>query len=94
MIYALTPRQRQIIDLRAAGLPIKAVARELGISPNTVKNASAAAYRKLGVETINGAMTVLGMYGSSDPLVLRMIDIEEEQHRERLAFLRALLETP
>jgi DNA-binding CsgD family transcriptional regulator len=34
----LTPREREVVALLAAGLPRKAVAARLGISPNTVRN--------------------------------------------------------
>jgi DNA-binding CsgD family transcriptional regulator len=45
----LSPRERTVLQLTGAGQSTKAVARELGISPNTVKFHLRAAYEKLGV---------------------------------------------
>ncbi len=45
----LSPRERTVLELTAAGLSTKAVARRLGISPNTVKFHMQAAFEKLGV---------------------------------------------
>ncbi len=45
----LSPRERTVVELTGAGLSTKAVARELGISPNTVKFHLQAAFQKLGV---------------------------------------------
>jgi DNA-binding CsgD family transcriptional regulator len=48
---ALTPRQRQICELAAAGKGNRAIAAELFLSIKTVETHLAAAYRKLGVST-------------------------------------------
>jgi DNA-binding CsgD family transcriptional regulator len=48
---ALTPRQRQICELAAAGKGNRAIAAELFLSVKTVETHLAAAYRKLGVST-------------------------------------------
>jgi DNA-binding CsgD family transcriptional regulator len=48
---ALTPRQRQICALAAAGKGNRAIAAELFLSIKTVETHLAAAYRKLGVST-------------------------------------------
>lgn|GEM_PF-1369871 len=45
----LSPRERTVVELTGAGLSTKAVARQLGISPNTVKFHLQAAFAKLGV---------------------------------------------
>jgi DNA-binding NarL/FixJ family response regulator len=45
----LSPRERTVLELTGAGLSTKAVARELGISPNTVKFHLHAVFEKLGV---------------------------------------------
>ena len=44
----LSPRERDVLGLAGAGLSTKAVARQLGISPNTVKFHLQAAFDKLG----------------------------------------------
>ena len=48
---ALTPRQRQICELAAAGKGNRAIAAELFLSVKTVETHLATAYRKLGVST-------------------------------------------
>ena len=48
---ALTPRQREVCDLAAAGIPNRAIAERLFLSVKTVETHLAAAYRKLGVAT-------------------------------------------
>ncbi len=47
----LSPRERTVLELTGRGLSTKAVARQLGISPNTVKFHLQAAFEKLGVAT-------------------------------------------
>ena len=48
---ALTPRQRQVCELAAAGKGNRAIAQELFLSIKTVETHLAAGYRKLGVST-------------------------------------------
>jgi len=48
---ALTPRQRQIVELAAAGKANRAIAQQLFLSIKTVETHLAAGYRKLGVNT-------------------------------------------
>jgi DNA-binding CsgD family transcriptional regulator len=48
---ALTPRQRQIIELAAADTANRAIAQQLFLSIKTVETHLAAGYRKLGVRT-------------------------------------------
>ena len=55
---ALSPRERTALDLTAAGLFNKAIARRLDISPNTVKFHLQAAFDKLGVTTRAEAVMV------------------------------------
>jgi DNA-binding NarL/FixJ family response regulator len=45
----LSRRERTVLQLTGSGLPTKSVARQLGISPNTVKFHLQAAFDKLGV---------------------------------------------
>jgi PAS domain S-box-containing protein len=47
----LTPRQREILGLIASGLSTAEVARELTLSPETVRNHLRNAFRELGVHT-------------------------------------------
>ncbi len=48
---ALTPRQRQIVELAAAGKGNRAIAQQLFLSIKTVETHLAAGYRRLGVST-------------------------------------------
>jgi DNA-binding CsgD family transcriptional regulator len=57
---ALTPRQREICELAAAGKANRAIAGELFVSIKTVETHLAAAYRKLGVGTRAGLAACLG----------------------------------
>lgn len=47
--HNLTPRERQIAAAIARGLPNREIARELGVSEQTVKNQLSILYEKLGV---------------------------------------------
>lgn len=51
----LTARESEVLTLLATGLPNKAIARELGISPKTVGNHVEHIYSKLGVSNRAGA---------------------------------------
>jgi DNA-binding NarL/FixJ family response regulator len=55
----LTSRQQQVISLVSEGHANKVIARELGISPSTVKVHVHAAFRALGVHSRLGAMAAL-----------------------------------
>lgn len=46
---ALTPRERQVLDLIAAGLGNATIAARLGISPNTIANHTSSIFAKLHV---------------------------------------------
>jgi DNA-binding CsgD family transcriptional regulator len=46
----LTPREGEILELLATGRSTKELARQLGVSPNTVKTHVSRVYEKLGVE--------------------------------------------
>jgi DNA-binding CsgD family transcriptional regulator len=48
---ALTPRQRQICELAAAGKGNRAIAQQLFLSIKTVETHLAAGYRKLGINS-------------------------------------------
>jgi DNA-binding NarL/FixJ family response regulator len=45
----LTPRQKQVLQALSRGLPNKLIARELGVSENTIKEHIAAVFAVLGV---------------------------------------------
>ena len=46
---AVSPRERDVLTAFAAGATNPAIARELGLSPNTVKQHASSIFRKLGV---------------------------------------------
>ena len=56
---ALTPRQREIVELAAAGKGNRAIAQQLFLSIKTVETHLAAGYRKLGVNTRMGLSTAV-----------------------------------
>ena len=45
----ITPREEEVLGLLAAGKANKEIARQLGVSPNTVKSQVASLYQKLEV---------------------------------------------
>ena len=51
-VRALTPRQRQIMELVVGGQPSKNIAADLGISRRTVENHRASIMRKTGSTSI------------------------------------------
>jgi DNA-binding NarL/FixJ family response regulator len=57
---ALSPREAEILLLRAQGYGNKEVADQLGLSQQTVKNYAFSAYKALDVTGIVGAMWKLG----------------------------------
>lgn len=60
---ALSPAERRVAGLAGNGLQYKEIARELGISPATVRNQLHAVYQKLGVADRRGLIRVLGASG-------------------------------
>lgn len=58
-LSALTDRQRELVDLAAAGLPDKAIASRLTISDSTVGNHFRAIYAKLGIRKRSQLITLL-----------------------------------
>lgn len=58
-LTGLTERQQQVIKLLSQGHPNKVIARELGISPSTVKVHVHAAFRALGVHSRLAAVAAI-----------------------------------
>jgi two-component system CheB/CheR fusion protein len=71
-IAALTPRQRQIMDLVLSGHPSKNIAADLGISQRTVETHRASIMKKTGVKSLPGlarlALAAAGK-GADEPSV-------------------------
>jgi FixJ family two-component response regulator len=61
---ALSPRERQVMELVAAGKMNKQVAGDLGISEITVKIHRAAAMRKMGARTLADLIRMADMLSS------------------------------
>ncbi|HEX8842675.1 MAG TPA: response regulator FixJ [Sphingomicrobium sp.] len=57
-IQALTPREREVLDGLARGLPNKTIAYDLGISPRTVEIHRANVMSKLGVRSLSEALRI------------------------------------
>jgi two-component system, LuxR family, response regulator FixJ len=55
-LQALTPRERDVLDGLARGLPNKTIAYDLGISPRTVEIHRANLMTKLGVRSLSEAL--------------------------------------
>lgn len=55
-LQALTPRERDVLDGLAKGLPNKTIAYDLGISPRTVEIHRANLMSKLGVRSLSEAL--------------------------------------
>ena len=59
----LTPRQTQVLRLILEGKPLKLIARELGLSPNTAKTHVSAVLRALAVTTRTQAIVAANRMG-------------------------------
>jgi len=57
-LQALTPREREVLDGLARGLPNKTIAYDLGISPRTVEIHRANLMTKLGVRSLSEALRI------------------------------------
>ena len=57
-LQALTPREREVLDGLARGLPNKTIAYDLGISPRTVEIHRANVMSKLGVRSLSEALRI------------------------------------
>jgi two-component system, LuxR family, response regulator FixJ len=58
-IAVLPPREGEILDRLAAGMPNKAIARELGLSPRTVEVRRARLMKRLGVGSLAEAVRLV-----------------------------------
>jgi DNA-binding NarL/FixJ family response regulator len=65
----LTPRETHVVALIAAGAPNKEIARELGLSMNTVKSHIRTAYRAMGVTSRTQAVLWAVEHGITAPWV-------------------------
>ncbi len=61
-LRALSPRERQILDLLAGGMRAEGVAKEIGISPATVYTHVRNIVAKLGVDTHTQAVAIATRY--------------------------------
>lgn len=57
-LQGLTPREREVLDGLARGLPNKTIAYDLGISPRTVEIHRANVMTKLGVRSLSEALRI------------------------------------
>jgi two-component system response regulator FixJ len=57
-LNGLTPREREVLDGLAQGLPNKTIAYDLGISPRTVEIHRANLMSKLGVKSLSEALRI------------------------------------
>jgi two-component system, LuxR family, response regulator FixJ len=57
-LQVLTPREREVLDGLAQGLPNKTIAYDLGISPRTVEIHRANLMAKLGVRSLSEALRI------------------------------------
>ena len=57
-LQVLTPREREVLDGLAQGLPNKTIAYDLGISPRTVEIHRANLMEKLGVRSLSEALRI------------------------------------
>jgi two-component system, LuxR family, response regulator FixJ len=51
-IAALTPREREVLELLVTGRPTKAIAKELGASPRTIEVHRARVFEKLQARSL------------------------------------------
>ena len=68
-VIGLTPRETHVVALIAAGAPNKKIARQLGLSMNTVKSHIRTAYRAMGVTSRTPAVLWAVEHGVTAPWV-------------------------
>jgi FixJ family two-component response regulator len=73
--HELTPRQRQIMQLVASGVPNRTIAEDLGIAEITVKTYRGEGMRRLGVKTLSDFLEKARMLGIVTEPSRRSIDV-------------------
>ena len=66
-IASLTPRERDVLEGLALGLPNKTIAYDLGLSPRTVEIHRANLMHKLGVHSLSEALRIAFAAGMDEP---------------------------
>lgn len=66
-IASLTPRERDVLEGLALGLPNKTIAYDLGLSPRTVEIHRANLMQKLGVHSLSEALRIAFAAGMDEP---------------------------
>lgn len=66
-IASLTPRERDVLEGLAQGLPNKTIAYDLGLSPRTVEIHRANLMHKLGVHSLSEALRIAFAAGMDEP---------------------------
>jgi two-component system CheB/CheR fusion protein len=79
---ALTPRQRQIMDLVLAGHPSKNIAADLGISQRTVETHRASIMKKTGAKSLPALARLALIAAGNDADQLSAVDSEFRAHHE------------
>jgi EAL domain-containing protein (putative c-di-GMP-specific phosphodiesterase class I)/DNA-binding CsgD family transcriptional regulator len=79
-LAGLTARQREVLRLLATGLPVKGIARQLGLSIGTVKTHLAQAYRILGARNRTEALVRAGLMMSTYPSLSPVSDDARAAH--------------
>lgn len=89
----LTPREQHLFYLRTTGMTNKAIAIDLGLSEQTVKNHFTHIYEKLNVGGLTDAMLAMGWGPKRDVTWLkRAMEIERATLEARIAVLDAEME--
>lgn len=74
-VAKLTPRQLEVLQLRARGWPISAIARRLGIQQKTAFSHLDFAFETLGVRPLVPALAVLARAAEATETVLEVVPV-------------------
>ena len=77
---SLSPRELEILELKAMGLINKEIAWKLGISPDTVKNFLSSALRKSGTNTVGTVLALIKSGRINREKLLDGIDCERYKY--------------